>query len=351
MSFDIDIRKKTGDFTLDVRIKSLGKAAGILGASGCGKSMTLKCIAGVLTPDEGRIAVGGRVLFDSEMKINLPPRERKVGYLFQNCALFPTMTVEKNIAAGIRADREEKRRRTAELVRTFRLAGFEKHYPHQLSGGQQQRTALARIIACGPDVILLDEPFSAMDANLRARLCSELFEYLADFHGDLMIVSHNLDELWSFAGDLTVMDEGHAIESGPADELFRAPRRTQTARLLGCGNIFDAAKISEHAVRCPALAADLETDAAVPDSITHIGIFEGDIIPSENAGIHCAAVSLRACMETVKEHVFTLKTQGGGELRVKVPKAASKNAGTAGGNDPFPQFAAIPKESILLLTE
>ena len=140
----------------------------LLGASGCGKSVTLKCIAGIMTPDRGHIILDGETLFDSEKHINLPPQKRRVGYLFQQYALFPNMTVLQNIRCGIRSgSRAEKRRRAEKKLRRFRLEGLEKKYPTQLSGGQQQRTALARILASEPRAILLDEPFSALDGFLK----------------------------------------------------------------------------------------------------------------------------------------------------------------------------------------
>lgn len=150
MSLYVDIEKRLGTFHLRAQFEAPDKTMALLGASGCGKSMTLKCIAGIVTPDRGRIVLGDRVLFDSEKHIDLTPQQRRVGYLFQQYALFPTMTVEQNILCGIRSgDRAEKRRVLAEKLRLFRLEGLEKKHPAQLSGGQQQRVALARIL-CAP---------------------------------------------------------------------------------------------------------------------------------------------------------------------------------------------------------
>ena len=149
MSLYVDIEKRLGGFHLRVRFQTENEATALLGASGCGKSMTLKCIAGIVTPDRGRIVLNDRILFDSDKKINLPPQQRKLGYLFQNYALFPNMTVEKNILCGIRSrDKREKAAVLEDALRRFRLEGLEKRYPAQLSGGQQQRVALARIPFC-----------------------------------------------------------------------------------------------------------------------------------------------------------------------------------------------------------
>ena len=163
MAISAEIHRKLNHFALDVCFSSKSRRIGILGASGCGKSMTLKSIAGIEVPDSGNIVVEGRILFDSDSRINLKPQKRNIGYLFQNYALFPTMTVAKNIAAGLKGNRKENEQRVREMVRKFRLDGLEDQLPAQLSGGQQQRVALARIMAYEPDVILLDEPFSALD--------------------------------------------------------------------------------------------------------------------------------------------------------------------------------------------
>ena len=147
MAINVQVRKKLDSFLLDISFESKSKRIGILGASGCGKSMTLKSIAGIETPDEGRIEVEGRTLFDRERKVNLKPQKRNVGYLFQNYALFPTMNVEKNIAAGLKGSRQGSETRVRQMIEKFRLQGLEKRLPGQLSGGQQQRVALARIMA------------------------------------------------------------------------------------------------------------------------------------------------------------------------------------------------------------
>ena len=161
-----EIKKKLREFTLDLSFQAGNGCLGILGPSGCGKSMTLKSIAGIVTPDEGNILLNGKILFDSEKKINQKPQKRKVGYLFQNYALFPNMTVEQNVMAGLGKRDRNSKKKTAAMIKRFRLEGLEKRYPGQLSGGQQQRAALASILADEPDVILLAEPFSAMDAPL-----------------------------------------------------------------------------------------------------------------------------------------------------------------------------------------
>lgn len=201
LQLGVEIKKKLKEFDLDISFSAGKGCLGILGPSGCGKSMTLKSIAGIVTPDSGRIALqyakgeaaGGRVLYDSALKINEKPQMRRVGYLFQNYALFPNMSVEENIAAGLKG-MEKKKAKVGEMIERFRLTGLEKRYPGQLSGGQQQRVALARILAYEPEALLLDEPFSAMDTYLREGLRLELSKVLADYDGVSVMVTHDRDE-------------------------------------------------------------------------------------------------------------------------------------------------------------
>ena len=183
MVMEVKIHKKLGEYELDVHWKSTKKRIGILGASGSGKSLTLKSIAGIEHPDQGHIQIGDHVLYDSDSRICLKPQKRNVGYMFQNYALFPTMTVEQNVGAGLAGNKKKKQEQVQKMIRHFRLEGLEKRLPRELSGGQQQRVALARIMAYEPSVILLDEPFSALDVFLKDRLQQEMMELLSDYDG------------------------------------------------------------------------------------------------------------------------------------------------------------------------
>ena len=192
MSINVDIEKKLGSFHLKVKFEAGNETLALLGASGCGKSMTLKCIAGIEKPDRGRIVVDDVVLFDSESNINLPPQQRQTGLMFQNYALFPTMNVVQNIGAGLGVSDEDKSARISDMIERFHLQGLEKHLPGQLSGGQQQRVALARIMAYRPDIILLDEPFSALDAATKAQIIENLMPLLRK--RTVILVTHNREE-------------------------------------------------------------------------------------------------------------------------------------------------------------
>ena len=230
MSLEVNIEKKLDGFTLRAAFSAGNTPTALLGASGCGKSMTLRCIAGIVKPDKGRIVLDGRVLFDSEQHIDLPPQQRGAGLLFQNYALFPNMTVEQNILCGLKAEKDRAARqvRCAELLRAMRLEPLAKRYPAQLSGGQQQRTALARILAGRPRILMLDEPFSALDSYLREAVESEVGSLLAGFDGTALLVTHNRDEArkwwyWTAAGCCAPATPGTSLRTRAASRQPGSP--------------------------------------------------------------------------------------------------------------------------------
>ena len=237
MAIEVRIHREFDDFKLDVQFQSESRRIGILGASGCGKSLTLKSIAGIERPETGKIESAGKVFFDSAKKIWMPPQERNVGYLFQNYALFPTMTVEKNIGIALRCGKKEKEKKVRDMIERFSLQGLEKKLPGQLSGGQQQRTALARIMIYEPDMILLDEPFSALDSYLKEQTQRECLELLQDYPGTVILVSHSRDEIYRFSEEVLVMDGGEAVIQKTVKELFEHPQKVAAAKLTGCKNI------------------------------------------------------------------------------------------------------------------
>ena len=271
MSISLDIRKKLGDFSLDISFETDAKRIGILGPSGCGKSMTLKSIAGIERPDGGRIQIDDRVLFDQKEKVNLKPQKRRVGYMFQNYALFPTMNVVQNIGAGLGLTEEDRAARVSEMIERFHLHGLEKHLPGQLSGGQQQRVALARIMAYKPDIILLDEPFSALDEHLKERLQHELMTMLEDYEGQVILVSHSRDEIYRFSEELLIMDSGHVMARGKTAQLFDDPGTVAVARMTGCKNFSAAERLDDHRIRLTDWGIALELEREIPEGINAVG--------------------------------------------------------------------------------
>ncbi len=228
----VDIRKKCGDFLLVSKFETSEDRFALLGASGSGKSMTLKCIAGIEKPDEGSIVLGDRVLFDAKKKINLPPRMRRVGYLFQNYALFPNMTAFDNINI-VSGDPI----RTHELLDKFNIGNIADLKPSKMSGGQCQRVALARMLASNPEVMLFDEPFSALDNYMHTIIEREIMDILSEFKGPSVLVSHDRNEVYRMCDSIGVMDNGTLVEVQDKETFFTCPSSVVAARLTGCKNI------------------------------------------------------------------------------------------------------------------
>lgn len=217
-----DFEKQLDLFTLKAHIDVDRGIFSLFGASGAGKSMTLKCIAGIETPDRGVIRLGDRVLYDSDKHIDLPPQKRGVGYLFQDYALFPDMTVRGNIKAGLhRLPCHERNAKADELMEEFRIAQLADQKPLRLSGGEKQRVALARIFASKPQVLLLDEPFSSLDTFLKWELIPYFKETLQLFTGCSIMVSHNIDEVISLCDKVSVIQSGET-EPAVSIDTFKA---------------------------------------------------------------------------------------------------------------------------------
>ena len=273
MSLSVSIQKQYRGFALDVSFDAAGERLALLGASGSGKSLTLKCIAGLITPDRGRIVLGGRVLFDSERRVNLPPRRRRVGYLFQSGALFPNMTVAQNLGAAVRRlPRERRREAVAEKLRAFRLTGLEDLYPRQLSGGQQQRVAAARVILSEPDCLLLDEPFSALDSYLRWHTELELGELLRGYPGDVVLVSHDRGEAYRLCDTVCVLTGGKSEDKTTVAELMASPRTVSAALISGCKNLSRVRRLGGTRALCLDWGVALDAARPLTAEHTHVGL-------------------------------------------------------------------------------
>ena len=281
MSLEVNIEKKLDGFTLRAAFTAGNTSTALLGASGCGKSMTLRCIAGIVKPDRGRIVLDGRVLFDSAQHIDLPPQQRGVGLLFQNYALFPNMTVEQNILCGLKAEKDPAARRAAcaEMLRAMRLETLAKRYPAQLSGGQQQRAALARILVGKPRILMLDEPFSALDSYLREEVEGEVGSLLANFAGTALLVTHNRDEAYRLCKEMIVLNEGQVLRVGTTKAVFADPQSIAAARLTGCKNILSCTPLDSRTVRLDGWGTTLRLTLPVPAGCTAVGIRAHDFAP------------------------------------------------------------------------
>lgn len=304
MSLSVHIEKKLGAFTLSVRFETRGGVLGILGASGSGKSKTLQCIAGIERPDAGRIVLNGRVLFDSRSRTDMRVQDRHVGYLFQNYALFPHMTVEENIYSGIRylKDKRERQRRVDDMIGRMHLTGLSDRKPGQLSGGQQQRTALARCLINEPDILLLDEPFSALDTWLREQLLAELKQLLTYYDKDVLIVTHNRDEAYQLCQRIVVLEDGRVDSAGPVQDIFSAPPTRAAAILMGCRNIAPARFLGEEIV-VPDWNLRFHPERPVPPGLCAVAIGERSFVPGREENGQAVTV------ETILERPFSWLVQ------------------------------------------
>ena len=348
MGIKVDIKRKLGEFSLDIHFQTESKRIGILGASGCGKSMTLKSIAGIETPDFGMIQIDDKVLFDSSNKVDLKPQKRNVGYMFQNYALFPAMTVAQNVGAGLSGDKKKKQEQVEKMIRHFRLEGLEKRLPRELSGGQQQRVALARIRAYEPSVILIDEPFSALDVFLKDRLQQEMMELLSDYDGTVILVSHSRDEIYRFSEELLIIDDGKQICYGDTKEIFDHPKKVEAARLTGCKNIVPAERLDAHHVRIPDWGTCLHLKQMIDVDITHIGLRAHEFIPvwGERED-NCIPVNVKGKAEFPFEWKYFLKgeTEESDDICWYVQKTLWAELEEKG----IPDYLKLPEKEILLL--
>ncbi|MEM8716249.1 MAG: molybdate ABC transporter permease subunit [Cyanobacteria bacterium P01_G01_bin.4] len=267
------LSKQLEAFPLSVSLDIGDRPFGILGHSGSGKSMTLRCLAGLATPDSGRIVLNGRTLFDSKQGINLPSHQRRIGIVFQNYALFPHMSVADNITFGLQ-DRyhSEQAKAVSHLLSLVQLDGLKHRYPHQLSGGQQQRVALARALAISPDALLLDEPLSALDNYLRSQIEQLLSDVFATYGGAVVFVTHKLEEAYRVCNRLIVLDNGQVLANGPKADIFEHPGHYQVAKVTECKNFSEIAIHTPHSVTATDWNLSLHVDEQVPDRCTHIGI-------------------------------------------------------------------------------
>lgn len=327
----VDIKKKLGNFQLNVQFETGDGVLALLGASGCGKSMTLKCIAGIETPDEGHIELNGRVLFSSKARVDLPPQQRRVGYLFQSCALFPHMTVWQNVGAGVRVRAPVRRESIIqEKIQSFYLAGMEHKYPSQLSGGQQQRAALARMLASEPEAILLDEPFSALDSYLKWQLEQELFAAMEPFGGSAVFVSHNRDEVYRLCDRVCLIDNGKSEGVSDLRTLMEQPGTLSAALLAGCKNFSRAKRLRDGLVFAQDWGAELDCGRNIPEDIGYIGIHAHRIAPcaeGEPNAVRCRALRVTEDMHRAIVLLQPISGGGGDFSRIRMELSKEKAAG------------------------
>ena len=339
MSLEVNIEKKLDGFTLRAAFTAGNTSTALLGASGCGKSMTLRCIAGIVKPDRGRIVLDGRVLFDSAQHIDLPPQQRGVGLLFQNYALFPNMTVEQNILCGLKTEY------LALLTRQLGLTALLQRQPTQLSGGQQQRAALARILVGKPRILMLDEPFSALDSYLREEVEGEVGSLLANFAGTALLVTHNRDEAYRLCKEMIVLNEGQVLCAGTTKAVFADPQSIAAARLTGCKNILPCTPLDSRTVRLDGWGTTLRLTLPVPAGCTAVGIRAHDFTPCAADAPNAIPVKAVSTSENPFDwNLICTSPEGTAQLWWKVGKTSL----SAAAPEP-PQYLCAAPESIMPL--
>ncbi len=351
MSLDVNIVKKYDDFTLRMQFSAEQGILGILGASGSGKSMTLKCIAGIETPDEGTIVLDGEVLFDSDKKINLPPQKRRIGYLFQNAALFPNMTAEQNLLSVARRkdDRDGNRVKARSLLKLMELDKLGARYPSELSGGQQQRVALARILMSEPRVIMLDEPFSALDSYLRWLLEKELATILGQFDGLSIFVSHNRDEVYRLCDTLAIVSDGGIAGFGDKWDIFNDPRHYDACLLTGCKNILPVIPADGGGVVAPDWGLSFGTNGHDASGVAYVGIRAHDIVLTDDPSApNCFEYETVSTLRDTFSYILMLRKKGVSDaktLRLEMSRELYESL------SPLPRYAYIPQSKLLFLNQ
>ncbi|NET58102.1 MAG: molybdate ABC transporter permease subunit [Symploca sp. SIO2E6] len=351
----VNLHKKIPNFTLETNFVAQGKPLGILGASGSGKSMTLRCLAGLETPSQGRIVLNGRVLFDSAQSINLPSRERRIGFVFQNYALFPQMRVAQNIGFGLQnLSKTERQQRVSQYIELMQLQGLERRYPHELSGGQQQRVALARALAVEPEALLLDEPLSALDNYLRSQIEKLLIEVFSTYQGVTLFVTHKLEEAYRVCGNLIVLSQGQVIASGRKEAIFEHPPNFQVAQLTECKNFSLAQPITEQQVEAIDWGCKLRVVEPIPHPLLYIGIRAHHLTfplePEDENTFPCSLVTLSETQHRMtlylKLHNSTNREQEY-HLQAEVYKEKWANL----KNRPFPWYVRLDPLRLMLMAD
>lgn len=354
-SLIVEITKQLADFQLDINFSNNQQPLGLLGASGAGKSLILRCIAGIETPNTGSIVLNGRILFDAKQGINLPIRSRRVGFLFQNYALFPHLTVAENIAFGLPKKKPKlliKQQIEAQLA-SVQLQGYANRYPHQLSGGQQQRIALARALASQPEILLLDEPFSALDTHLRSQLEQQLIATLASYQGVTLFVTHNLEEAYRICQNLLVMERGKAIAYNAKQQVFEHPSSVRVAKLTGCKNFSRAIMVNQQ-LQASDWGVSLQVIESIPASLSYIGIRAHQItFTTDNLAQNTFPCWLTATVETPHRMTLYLKLNSApiNSQDYHLQAEVFKEKWEIIRERPLPWYITLEPKRLILLTE
>lgn len=322
---EVEIKKEFKNFKLDAKFSNGKGILGILGASGSGKSLSLKAIAGIIKPDYGKIILNGRVLFDKEKKINIPTKDRKVGYLFQDYALFPNMTVYENIKTGFRGKNRNFEKIINKKLEELHIDHIKNKRPDMISGGEKQRAALARILVNEPEILLLDEPYSAIDGYLRWSIELEVRKIIEEYKIPTLFVSHDRDEIYRMCDDIVIMAKGKSESKKTTKELFHNPETMAAAELSGCKNFSEIEKIGENSYKLKAWDLDLYLEKDHKEKF--IGIRGHDIeISAEKKEKNSFEVEiLKEIEQTFNMCLIIRKKEGQGQMTVFLEKEKWNN--------------------------
>ena len=354
-------KRLTETFRLDVRFALQAGITILFGPSGAGKTTLLDCISGLSAPDRGRISLGSTLLFDSDKQINLPVRHRKVGYVFQDLALFPHLNVEANVAYGLTGmSGEDRKWRVEKTLDSLGIAALRHRRPAQLSGGERQRVALARALVTEPNILLLDEPLAALDLPVRMKIADDLRRSVQTLPIPVLYVTHNRDEVFMLGDRLIVLENGRLIAQGTPHEVLSAPRGETVAQLAGFENIFDAQVTSVHEERgtmtckvwsSQAAGVELETPLVRAEIGTRlrVGISAGDILLAISAPAGLSARNVlagRLLSLSERDAIVIARVDCGIELAIRLTLGARDSLGLSSGQ---PVWVIVKTHSCHLL--
>jgi molybdate transport system ATP-binding protein len=331
----LHVHKHSGkSFELDVEASLPAGITILFGPSGAGKTTLLDCIAGLVRPDAGRVATREKILFDSVLGIDIPPQLRRVGYVFQDLALFPHLTVQGNIEYGLsRVSSEQRKQRSAAILESFRIAHLGSRQPAQISGGERQRVALARALVIDPTILLLDEPLAALDAVTKSKIVDDLRAWNQEHGVPIVYVTHSREEVFALGERAIVLENGRPVAQGTPHQVMSAPRQETVAQLVGFENIFDARVMAVHEDRgtmvCRVSGSNVEIETplvrADVGSALRVGIRAGDILLASLPPVGLSARNIipgRVVSLAQRDLIVAAKVNCGVEMEVHLTLAA-----------------------------
>ena len=319
-----------------------GEFAAIVGPSGCGKSTLLSLICGLLPCTEGQIKINGKPLKESTTN---------VGYMLQHDELFEWRTIYNNVILGLEVQHAltaRTKQRAHELLDIYGLGDFKNARPSELSGGMRQRAALIRTLVLEPELLLLDEPFSALDGYLKDILQRDMQNFLKDYKGDMIMVTHSRDEAYKFCSQLTLLNNGKDILTGETRDIFENPQYLEAARLTGCKNFSAVQKMGSHEVYALDWELMLRSEQEVTEDITHVGIRGHWMRPATKAGENTMEVQVEEYIENTFEHQYLFRNKGAAESGTLWWMCQKKNFQET-AKDNIPKYLYFPPEHVMLL--